>query len=76
MANTTLHAVTVTVRSWIESGRDNRLLYAHLPQGLDQTSPPEIIAALRQLVRDGVIPKFVTCEDGIVWPATARDVTQ
>ncbi|HEX5338579.1 MAG TPA: hypothetical protein VFW53_09090 [Gallionella sp.] len=76
MANTTLHAVTSTVRTWIELGRDNRLLYDHLPKGLDQARPPEIIAALRQLVREGVITKFVTCEDGIVWPAAAQEVRQ
>lgn len=75
-AATVPHPITCAVRALVESGRDNRLLYDHPPAGLDRASPKEIIATFRQLVREGAIERFITCEDGIVWPKATQEVRQ
>lgn len=70
-------SVSFALRDWLDRSRVDRLLYDHLPLGIE-AGQPEIVRAFRNLKREGRIAKFVTCEDGIVFlRSTAQsEVTQ
>jgi hypothetical protein len=79
MAKSTVsQSVTVPVlRNWLKQSKADRLLYDHLPLCVE-AAPPEIIRAFRDLKREGIVAKFVTCEDGIVFlrSTQAQEVAQ
>lgn len=70
-------SVYFALRDWLDRSRVDRLFYDHLPFSIE-AGQPEIVRAFRDFKREGLIAKFVTCEDGIVFlRSTAQsEVTQ